>query len=699
MARRPQGDRDRRGGRRARASDRRQRDPERDAAGCARQDRARLRARDDGLSALSSEPARRAHGGPGRGLDGALHPPAHAADARHGGRDRSGRSHRRAEILSLSRRRLAAGNRDRRRSRGRAAAARELRRARRGRFRQRQSGERAVHAILLRRRLRGLAPGRSHGRQLHGRRRAHRNPLRAHRAELRPQSDAAARRRGGQLHRLRAPRRPAAHPLGGAERPRPRRAAAFRPAAPGAPGRSAPAQLSHDPISDSLMPAPEKSAQSPSGPAQVLSLGDATAIIVGLIIGAGIFKTPSIVAGSSGGETAMLLAWFAGGAVSLIGAMCYAELATAYPSAGGEYHFIGRAFGRVPAFFYAWARMTVIVAGSIAVFSFVFGVYCARLFSFGEHSSSIYAALIVVVLTVVNIIGIQAGKTTQNVLTVFEVLGLVIVLVVGLFLAPTAPQGATQTTASSWSGIGLAMIFVLFTYGGWNDGAYISAEVRDRERNMSRALFYSLGLVTALYVLVNLAYVKGLGFAGVAKSDAVAADLLARVWGVGGEKLISVMIAVATLTSINGAMIVGARSNSALGREWPFLRILGHWDQASGSPRNAYLVQGAIALLLVGLGAIERKGFQTLVDFTAPVFWAFFLVTGLSLFALRSRDPGAARPYKVPFYPVTPALFVLSCAYMLYSSLAYTGVGALFGVGVLALGAVVMLLGQRAARA
>jgi len=444
------------------------------------------------------------------------------------------------------------------------------------------------------------------------------------------------------------------------------------------------------------MPSPDNPPQhSGAGPAQVLSLGDATAIIVGLIIGAGIFKTPSIVAGSSGGETAMIIVWIAGGVVSLIGAMCYAELATAYPSAGGEYHFIGRAFGRVPAFFYAWARMTVIVAGSIAVFSFVFGDYCARLLSFGEHSSSIYAALIVVVLTVVNIIGIQAGKTTQNVLTVLEVLGLVIVLVVGLFVAPAAPQGAAQTTASSWSGVGLAMIFVLFTYGGWNDGAYISAEVRNRERNMSRALFYSLGLVTGLYVLVNLAYLKGLGLAGMVKSDAVAADLLVRVWGTAGEKLISVMIAIATLTSINGAMIVGARSNYALGREWPFLRFLGRWDEASGSPRNAYLVQGAIALLLVGLGAIERKGFQTLVDFTAPVFWAFFLVTGLSLFALRSRDPGAARPYKVPFYPVTPALFVLSCAYMLYSSLAYTGVGALFGVGVLAAGAVVMLLGNR----
>jgi amino acid transporter len=340
--------------------------------------------------------------------------------------------------------------------------------------------------------------------------------------------------------------------------------------------------------------------------------------------------------------------------------------------------------------------MTVIVAGSIAVFAFVFGDYCTRLFSLGEHSSPIYAALIVVVLTVVNIVGLTAGKTTQNVFTALLVLGLVTVLTVGLSLSSGVPA-ATQAvpSAPSWSGIGFAMIFVLFTYGGWNDGAYISAEVRDRERNMSRALFLSIGLVTVIYVLVNLAYVNGLGFAAVAKSEAVAADLLARAWGGAGEKLISVLVALATLTSINGSMIVGARSNYALGREWRFLRWLGYWDDTRSSPRNAYLVQGGIALALVSLGTIKRNGFQTLVDFTAPVFWAFFLLTGVSLFVLRAKHPDAPRPYRVPLYPVTPAVFVASCAYMLYSSLAYTGAGALVGVGVLATGAVVLLVGGR----
>jgi len=447
------------------------------------------------------------------------------------------------------------------------------------------------------------------------------------------------------------------------------------------------------------MSTPEKSPQSSSGPAQVLSLGDATAIIVGLIVGAGIFKTPSLVAGFSAGETMMIVWWVAGGLISIVGAMCYAELATAYPSAGGEYHFLGRAFGRQIAFLYGWARLTVIVAGSIALFAFLFGDYFSRVVNLGEHSPALWAGIVVIALTAVNYVGIRAGKATQDVFTVLEVGGLVLIVVAGLFLAPEVPAVAPAVAAEAmkpWhAGAGLAMIFVLFTYGGWNDAAYISAEVRERERNMARALFLSIGLVMLLYVLVNLAYLKGLGYAGMAKSDAVAADLLGRVWGPAGEKLISVMIAIAAITSINGSIIVGARSNYALGRDWPLLSFLGRWDEASGSPRNAMLVQGAIALALVIFGAIGKSGFQGLVEFSAPVFWAFFLLTGVSLFVLRAKEPRAPRPFRVPGYPVVPAIFVLACAYLLYSSLDYHRAHALVGLAVLALGAVVMLFANR----
>ena len=439
--------------------------------------------------------------------------------------------------------------------------------------------------------------------------------------------------------------------------------------------------------------------QTAAMPRQTLSVTDACAMIVGLIVGAGIFGTPSIVAGAVGDESTLYMVWIAGGVFSIIGALCYAELATAFPSAGGEYHFLQRAFGRSLAFLYGWARMTVIVAGSIAVFAYLFGDYLSRVINLGAHSSAIWAALVVVVLTGVNYCGIREGKATQNVFTVLEVGGLVLIIVAGLFFAapPAAVVPAAAGADQPWymgAGIGSAMIFVLFTYGGWNDAAYISAEVRNRDRNMVRALLIAISVVALLYVLVNFAYLKGLGYDQMARSNAVATDLLKAVWGPTGEKVIAIMIAIAALTSVNGSMIVGARSNYALGRDWPMLSYLGKWHEASGSPRNAMLVQGAIALALVGLGTIQNSGFKGLVEYSLPVFWGFFLLTGIALFVLRAKEPDAPRPFKVPMYPVVPAIFVLMCGYLLYSSLTYHRTHALVGLGVLAVGAVVLLIAR-----
>ncbi|MEN3353680.1 MAG: hypothetical protein V7640_1838 [Betaproteobacteria bacterium] len=439
----------------------------------------------------------------------------------------------------------------------------------------------------------------------------------------------------------------------------------------------------------------------PGTPKPTLTLFDAVAMIVGLIVGAGIFGTPSIVAGAVESERLLVAVWIAGGIFSILGALCYAELATAFPSAGGEYHFLQRAFGPSLAFLYGWARMTVIVAGSIAVFAYLFGDYMSRVINLGAHSSAIWAALVVGVLTIVNYLGIREGKVTQNVFTVLEVGGLVLIIVAGLVLAPAPVAQAAAAADKPWyigAGIGSAMVFVLFTYGGWNDAAYISAEVRDRERNMVRALLFSIGLVTILYVLVNVAYLKGLGYDGMIRSNAVAADLLKSVWGAGGEKLISIMIAIAALTSVNGSMIVGARSNYALGRDWPVLGFLGRWDEASGSPRTAMVVQGVIALALVIFGAIQNAGFKGLVEYSLPVFWGFFLLVGVALFVLRAKEPEAPRPFRVPGYPVVPAIFVLMCGYLLYSSLIYHRTHALVGLAVLAIGAVILLIARRPAQ-
>jgi amino acid transporter len=440
-------------------------------------------------------------------------------------------------------------------------------------------------------------------------------------------------------------------------------------------------------------------------PRAVLRLGEAVAIIVGIVVGAGIFKAPALVAGMAGTPGWMFAAWALGGLVSLIGALCYAELATAYPHAGGDYHFLSRAYGRSVSFLFAWARFSVITTGSIALLAFVFGDYMSQLLPLGRHSSAIYAALVVLLLTAVNLRGIRSGATTQTWLTCLEVAGLLAIVAAGLSLLGMndgmAPREAAAAAASgpSWSGFGLAMVFVLLTYGGWNEAAYISAELKEQKRNMVRALVYSILLITALYLLVTWAYWYGLGFAGMAKSEAIAADLARRAFGTGGGLLIAAMVAVAALTSINATMIVGARTNFAVGRDWPLLRRFGDWDEASGTPRLALLVQGIAALVLVGIGALAGGGFRAMVEFTAPVFWLFFLLAVLSLIVLRIREPQVERPFKVPLYPILPVAFILVCAYMLWSSLSYVysqelgGLNAAWvGVAVLAVGAVLLLV-------
>ena len=434
------------------------------------------------------------------------------------------------------------------------------------------------------------------------------------------------------------------------------------------------------------------SASGESKPRQLLKTVDVMALVIGIVIGAGIFSAPAIVAANSGSVTEMMLAWLLGGAIAVAGALCYAELCTSHPSAGGDYHFLRLAYGEKVSFLFAWARLTVIPTGSIALLGYVFGDYATQIYSLGTWSSAIYAAIMVVVLTLINLIGLRSGKWTQNVLTILEVAGVLFIIGAGLLMTPdpaamTVNPGGREAT--QW---GLVLVFVMLTYGGWNEAAYVSAEVVGPNKNLPRALFWSLAVVTVAYLLVNLAFVRVLGLEGAGSTDAVAADMMRAVMGERGAQVISILIAVSALTSANATILLGARTIFAFGRDEPMFRFLGHWNLRHDGPTNALIVVGAISLALVGLGALTRSGFATMVDYTAPVFWFFFVLTGLALFVLRRRLPNHPRPFSVPLYPLTPLLFVGTSAYLFYSSLVYTGVGALVGIGVLLLGAVLLYL-------
>lgn len=407
-----------------------------------------------------------------------------------------------------------------------------------------------------------------------------------------------------------------------------------------------------------------------AGPRALLRGRDAVAIIVGIVIGAGIYRTPPLVADAMGAPGWTLAAWVAGGIVSLIGALCYAELATTYPHAGGDYHFLTRAYGRNVSFLYAWARATVINTGSIALLAFVFGEYVSRLADLGAHSAAWWAAAIVVALTAINLASLAASARTQSWLTLVEVGGLLVVCAAG---AVTPSGGGTAWFAAPppLGHAGLAMVFVLLTYGGWNEAAYLSAELRGGHRAIVATLVVSIAIVAALYVATNAALLASLGFADLARSKAAPADVVTRAFGALAGDTLAGFVAVATLTSINATMLVGARTNYALSGDWASLRLLGGWNSARGVPARALLVQGAIALALVAFGAAQRDGFEAMVEFTAPVFWGFLTLVGVALFVLRIRDGDRARPFRVPFYPATPLLFIAVCAYLCYSSIGY----------------------------
>jgi amino acid transporter len=407
-----------------------------------------------------------------------------------------------------------------------------------------------------------------------------------------------------------------------------------------------------------------------------LSLIDAVSMIVGIVIGVGIFKTPSQVAANVNSEIGFLLVWLGGGLISLIGALCYAELATTYPHVGGEYHYLSRAFGKGVGWLFAWSRLMVIQTGSIALLAFVFGDYLSELLPFGEYASPIYAALAIILLSVINGLGIKLSKWTQNCLSGAKILGLLLIVLTGLMLTPTP----TPIEYASEGSYGLAFVFVLFTYGGWSEAAYIGSELNQVQRNMTKSLVISISLITTIFFLINLAYLKGLGLSNLAKSDAVAADLMSSAFGEAGAHLLSLLIAVSVLGATNGTIFTGARTNYALGQQERHFAYLGVWQEHSQTPINAIKVQGTIALVLVLFGTLTRTGFVTMVEYTAPVFWFFLLLTGLSLMVLRYKEPLVSRPFLVPVYPFTPLLFCATCVYLLYASLIYTGKGALVAV-------------------
>ncbi|MBN1590065.1 MAG: amino acid permease [Pirellulales bacterium] len=413
-----------------------------------------------------------------------------------------------------------------------------------------------------------------------------------------------------------------------------------------------------------------------STPKRTLSLFDSTCLIVGIIIGAGIFETAPTIAAAGGSATGMFALWIVGGLLSLAGALCYAELATTYPREGGDYVYLTRAYGPWAGFLFGWIQLVIARPGDITLMAFIFATYAMTLVGpivpdgLAGHELALklgLASAAVVALTLINVLGVRHGKRTQNVLTVVKVLGLVAIFAVAF--ATEGPGDAPRLlSASERRPLALALILVLFTYGGWNEMAYVAAEVKRPKHNILRALVLGTVAVTVLYLAVNAAFLHALGLEGMARSGAVGVDVINTVLPQWGGRLLAALVCVSALGAMNGQIFAGARVSYALGTEHRPFGWLGLWNSRTGTPVVALAVQAFLAVgLIVAFGSFEET-----ILYTAAAVYSFYLATSLALIVLRRREPDVARPYRVTGYPVVPLVFAACCGFLIYKAFVYS---------------------------
>ena len=444
-------------------------------------------------------------------------------------------------------------------------------------------------------------------------------------------------------------------------------------------------------------------AETASGPRRQLSLLDSTCIIVGIIIGSGIYELTPLIASNVSSPGMLLGVWLFGGFVAFAGALCYAELATAYPRSGGDYVFLSRAYGSRFAFLFAWAEFWIVRPGNIGMISYVFGRYAQQIWPLeGVLSEEVaitgFACTAIVLLSAMNLWGIRAGTRTQNTLTVLKVLGLLGICVLGLSSVGLRPDEnvVPAPVSSSQANFPMALLFVLFCFGGWNEMSYVAAEVRNPKANIVRALLLGTCSTLLVYLVVNLAFLKSMGLSGMTASAALATDVVRPRLGEYAARAISLLICLTCLGAINGMLFTGSRIYYAVGTEHAWFSWLGRWQHRFGGPVRALLLQsfGTLALVITASAISPGGGFETLFLFSAPVYWGFAIFVALALFILRIRDPDPVHVYRVWLFPIPPLIFLGSACYLAYSGLTYAIAHeelrlSLWAVAILVVGAVV----------
>ena len=415
-----------------------------------------------------------------------------------------------------------------------------------------------------------------------------------------------------------------------------------------------------------------------SGLARRIGLFDATMVVMGGIIGSGIFVTPAIVARHAHSQGAMLGVWLLGGVAAILGAFVYAELSAARPQVGGQYAYLREAYHPAAAFLYGWALLLVIQTGGMAANAITFARHFIPL-PIGENAT---AALAVALLTAVNCLGVRAGASTQSALMVLKIIVIVALIGCGLFAGSAA--AAPSHTPNSFSA---ALVPVLFSYGGWQTACFVAGEMKEPRRDLPRALVIGVAAVIALYLSVAFICVRVLGPEGLAKSSAPAMDVMTRALGPRGAAFIAAGIALSTLGFLSQSILTAPRVYFAMAEDGVFFRSVATVHPRTHAPVVAIALQGIVTILLVLAGTYEA-----ILNYVTAIDFIFFALTAGCVFVFRRRG-GTVRA--IPGHPATTLLFMAICAAVVISSFRAEPVHAIIGWCITLAGLPVFFLWRR----
>jgi len=434
-----------------------------------------------------------------------------------------------------------------------------------------------------------------------------------------------------------------------------------------------------------MMPEPPNTPKLSSGLLPTLGLFTTIMMVVGGVIGSGIFRKPGLMASQLGSPELLLGVWILAGVITLLGALTNAEVASMIPETGGQYVYFQRMYGPFFAYLYGWAVFVIMQSGSISALAYVFAEYGNQHFfhfpeisgslaswaihvpgigdvaPFKESALKIIAAVLIILLTAVNYIGVKFGGIVQNIFTIAKV-GAMALLMLGAFLLPTGGSFSNLTSSSSsihlrgpalFIAIAAALQGAFWAYDGWNKLTYIAGEVKEPRRNIPRGLVFGMLIVTAIYVLMDLAYSWVLPIDVMAKSKLVAADVAEKCFS-GGGRWIAAAVMISTFGTANAVILATARVYFSMAHKNVFPAFIGRAHPRFHTPAASLIVQGIWSVLLLFSGT-----FDTLTDMLIFVSWVFYAAGAFGIFVLRRKEPNASRPYKVPGYPIVPIVFIL----------------------------------------